>query len=139
MMGFWLAEHLIWGGDVIITWLLTILNSIIDHPKIIEEGRAQSGLCKGHGKDPFLVDSYRGITVTSVLAKVLESLVLDRMGLTLQEAGHLNQTAYVRKHCLRLKPEAIARYIEEGSPVYLCLYDLQKAYDSVEFPVLIQG
>ena len=140
-----LAEHLIWGGDVIITWLLTILNSIIELeaiPKSLKKG-VLSPVFKGHGKDPFLVDSYRGITVTSVLAKVLESLVLDRMGLTLQEAGvpHLNQTAY-RRHigcveALFVTQEAIARYVEEGSPVYLCLYDLQKAYDSVEFPVLL--
>ena len=130
-----LAEHLIWGGDVIITWLLTILNSIIELeaiPKSLKKG-VLSPVFKGHGKDPFLVDSYRGITVTSVLAKVLESLVLDRMGLTLQEAGvpHLNQTAY-RRHvgcaeALFVTQEAIARYVEEGSPVYLCLYDLQKA------------
>ena len=107
-----------------------------------------SPVFKGHGKDPFLVDGYRGINVTSVLAKVLESLVLDRMGLTLQEAGvpHLNQTAYRRyigcAEALFATQEAIAQYVEEGSPVYLCLYDLQKAYDcgvSCSFGSFVQG
>ena len=30
------------------------------------------------------------------------------------------------------------RYLQEGSRVYMCLYDLQKAFDSVEFPVLLK-
>ena len=34
---------------------------------------------KGKGKDPLLVNSYRGITLTSVFATVLENLLLNRM------------------------------------------------------------
>ena len=34
-------------------------------PKSLKKG-VLSPVFKGHGKDPFLVDSYRGITVTSV-------------------------------------------------------------------------
>ena len=34
--------------------------------------------------------------------------------------------------------EVINRYLQEGSSVYMCLYDLQKAFDSVEFPVLLK-
>ena len=67
-----------------------------------------------------------------------------RIGIALQEAGvpHLNQTAYMHHigcaEALFVMQEAFSRYVEEGSPVYmyLCLYDLQKPYDSVEFPVL---
>ena len=33
--------------------------------------------------------------------------------------------------------ELIARYISEGSTVHMCLFDLQKAFDSVEYPVLL--
>ena len=31
----------------------------------------------------------------------------------------------------------IARYISGGNKVYMCLYDLEKAFDSVEYPVLL--
>ena len=41
---------------------------------------------KGKGKDPLLVNSYRGITFTSVLAKVLENL-LNRMSNILDDSG----------------------------------------------------
>ena len=33
--------------------------------------------------------------------------------------------------------ETIAKHVREGSAVHMCLYDLQKAFDSVEFPVLL--
>ena len=34
--------------------------------------------------------------------------------------------------------EMINCYLQEGSRVYMCLYALQKAFDSVEFPVLLK-
>ena len=34
--------------------------------------------------------------------------------------------------------EVIAKYLKGGSRVYMCLYDLQKAFDSMEYPVLLK-
>ena len=98
---------------------------------------------KGGGKDPFLVNSYRGITVTSTIAKVLEFLNLGRLEAVFSEAGipHVNQTAYRKKvscaDAILATQEVIARYVKSGNEVFMCLYDLQKAFDSVEFPVLL--
>ena len=98
---------------------------------------------KGGGKDPLDKNSYRGITVTSVLAKLLEYLILERLNVVLLESGvpHVNQTAY-RRHvgcadAIFVTQETIAKHVREGSTVHMCLYDLQKAFDSVEFPVLL--
>ena len=33
--------------------------------------------------------------------------------------------------------EVIARYLNSGDRVFMCLYDLQKAFDSVKYPVLL--
>ena len=33
--------------------------------------------------------------------------------------------------------EVIARYVRGGGQVFMCLYDTQKAFDSVEYPVLL--
>ena len=57
------------------------------------------------------------------------------------EAGvpHVNQTAY-RRHAadaIFATQETIAKHVREGSMDCMCLYDLQKAFDSVEFPVLL--
>ena len=42
--------------------------------------------------DPLKTDSYRGITLTSMVAKVLEFLLLERLELVFMEAGlpHIN-------------------------------------------------
>ena len=42
---------------------------------------------KGGGKDPLKVDSFRGVTLTSTQAKVLEFLIMERLQLLLLEAG----------------------------------------------------
>ncbi len=55
-------------------------------------------VCKGSGKDPLWVDSYRGVTLTSMVAKVLEFLLLDILEMVFLEADlsipHVNQTVY---------------------------------------------
>ena len=33
--------------------------------------------------------------------------------------------------------EVIAQYVRAESQVFMCLYDVQKAFDSVEYPVLL--
>ena len=139
------AEHLKFGGQVLLTWLLKILDSIIELeaiPDILKCGSI-TPVCKGGGKDPLDKNNYRGITVASVLAKVLEFLILKRLNTVLLQAGipHVNQTAY-RRHvgcadAIFAIQETIAKHVREGSTVHMCLYDLQKAFDSVEFPVLL--
>lgn len=64
-----------------------MLNSIIEI-EVIPMFKAGI-LCpvyKGGGKDPFITNNYRGITMNSVLSKVLEILVLSRMEGCLAEA-----------------------------------------------------
>ena len=34
--------------------------------------------------------------------------------------------------------EVIAQYVRGSSKVYMCLYDLQKTFDTVEYPVLLE-
>ena len=139
------AEHLKLGGKPLHLWLLGIVNSIIDMEEIPLSFKLGS-ICpvyKGVGKDPLLPTNYRGITMTSMFSKVLENLILSRLEPTLTEKGfpHPNQSAF-RRHTgcndtIFASQELIARYINEGSTVHMCLFDLQKAFDSVEFPVLL--
>ena len=133
------AEHLKFGGQALFTWLLKTFNSIIKLEAIPSTFKCGSitPIYKGGGKDPLNQNSYRGITVS---AKVLESLILGRLNTVLLEAGvpNLNQTAYRRRvGCTDATQETIAKHVREGSTVHMCLYDLQKAFDSVEFPVLL--
>ena len=83
------------------------------------------------------------ITVAFVLTKVLKFFILERMNSVILEAGflHVNQTAYRRNvGCVNATfatQETITKHVQEGSTVHMCLYDLQKAFHSVEFPVLL--
>ena len=130
---------------VLFTWLLKTLNSIIELEAIHSTLKCGSitPIYKGGGKDPLDQNSYRGITVASVMAKVLESFILGRLNTVLLEAGvpHVNQTAYRRgvgcTDAIFATQETIAKHVREGSAVHMCLYDLQKAFGSVEFPVLL--
>ena len=98
---------------------------------------------KGKGKDPLIPTSYRGITLTSVLAKTLEILLQDRMLPILSDRNipQLTQTAYQRGvSCADATftcQETISKFIQDGDSVYSCFYDLASAFDTVEYPVLL--
>ena len=127
-----MAEHLIEGDDVVTTWLTGILNAVIDLesvPDSLKRGVVVP-VYKGSGKDPLQVESYRGVTLSSVVAKVLEFLVLERLQMVFLEASipHPNQSAYRKRvscaDSIFATQEVIGRYLRSGSQVFMCLYDL---------------
>ena len=141
-----MAEHVKYGGKLIITWLTEILNAIVDAeqiPSCLKQGNTVP-VYKGGGKDPLNVNSYRSITINSVISKVLETLILNRLEPLFMDAGvpHPNQSAYRKSvscaDAIFATQEVLNRYLLEGGKVYMCLYDLEKAFDSVEFPVLLR-
>ena len=125
------SEYLKEGGGSVVIWMTRILNAVRELEAVPD--CLKCGIIipvyKGGGKDALKVDSYRGVTLSSVIAKVLELVILERMMPILIDAGipHENQTAYIKKV-----------YMSEGSVVHMCLYDLSKAFDSVEYPVLLK-
>ena len=140
------AEHLKCGGLILRDWILQICNAIteLEHvPDSLKIGII-TPLYKGGGKDPLDTHSYRGVTLTSVLAKVLESLILTRLQCHYSEKGipHLNQTAYRKGVCcaeaIFSTLEVLSIYSQRCEKVYMCFYDLQKAFDSVYYSVLLK-
>ena len=124
-----MSEHLL-AGECVILWLIGILNSIIDLevvPDVLKSGITVP-VYKGSRKDPLKAGGYRGVTLSSVIAKVLEILVLDRLQILFQEAGvpHPNQSAYQKRvscaDAIFATQEVIARYLRGGSEVFMCLY-----------------
>ena len=88
-------EHLKFSGPVFRNWLCQIYNNICQLeqiPQCFKHGPAY----KGKGRDPLLKKSYRGITLTSVLAKVFEIIIVQRVTPILDEAGvpQISQAAY---------------------------------------------
>lgn len=72
------TEHLCYGGSTVILWLIEILNSIVELERIPSSLKSIP-VYKGRGKDPLDVNSYRGITLNSVISKLMESLILNRL------------------------------------------------------------
>ena len=81
-----------------VIWLTNILNAVVKMetiPDVLKRGVIVP-VYKGGGKDPMRTDSYRGITLTSMVSKVLEFLMLERLEMVFMEAGlpPVNQSAY---------------------------------------------
>ena len=144
-----MAEHLLESGDAVAVWLEKIFNAIVTLETLPDSLKSVFVIpvYKGNGRDPLLPDSYRGITLSSVMSKVLEKLVHGnhgRLEMNLMEANipHLNQSAYCKKvscaDAIFATQETIARYVRQGSHVFMCLYDLEKAFDTVEYPILLE-
>ena len=93
-----MAEHLKAGGEAVVIWLMKILNVVIELEAVLEvlKRGVVVPVYKGGGKDPMNVDSYKGIILTSMVSKVLEFLLLERLESVFLEAGlpHVNQSAY---------------------------------------------
>ena len=139
-------EHIKFGGHQLTVWLLQICNSIVDLediPSTMKMG-VLCPLYKGGGKDPLETGSYRGIALTSVWAKLLEILILQRLLPIMEDLDlpHINQTGYRKGNscadAVFASLEVISQFVNDGDKVYMCLYDLQKAYDSVEYSILFK-
>ena len=72
------AEHLLYGGKTVVLWLRKIFNSIIsleEIPHCFKEGIIIP-VYKGKGKNPLHPMNYRGITLSSIIAKTFQVSVL---------------------------------------------------------------
>ena len=120
-----------------VIWLLNVLNTIVELeviPDVLKRGVVVP-VYKGGGKDP--LRQLLGV-MSSMVAKVLEFLCLQRLEVVFLEADlpHVNQTAYRRSvscaNAIFTTQEVIVKYLNSGSKVYMCIYNLLKAFDSVE-------
>ena len=137
--------HLLHTGPSISIWLSMIFNAMVNleaTPSVFKKG-ILIPIYKGKGKDPLKTTSYRGITLTSVIAKTFEILLLDRILLILSDRNipQLTQTAYRRGvSCTDATftcQETISKFIRDDDSIYSSFYDLASAFDTVEYPVLL--
>ena len=135
-------QHLIFAGPLLKSWLCKAFNTIVNFEAITSQFKVGIivPIYKGKGKDPLLPGSYRGITLTLVIAKTFEYL-LDSMLPVLRDncVPHLNQTSYqCGVSCADATfscQETISKF--DGESVYSCFYDLASAFDTVEYLVLL--
>ena len=78
-------------------------------------------------------DNYRPIAIASIMSKLIEKLLLERLSKFLLTSPH--QFGFKPKHstdaCIFVLKESIDRYVEQQSSVYMCFLDASKAFDRV--------
>ena len=140
-------EHFWYDGPILTLWITKLLNRIIvleEIPSCMKEGII-TPIYKKQGKDPLLVNSYRGITVSSVFSKLFEDIILNRLSGTLEDLQlpDVLQTAYQKglscSDAVFATQEALLIHLRENGHPYLCLFDLEKAFDSIELSVLLRN
>ena len=91
------------------------------------------------GKDPLSRDNYRGITITPVLSKLMEHVILSRF------SYHQLQSPLQYGFTKGLSPtmailavtEAISDAVDRHTPLYIAALDVKKAFDVVYHPSLL--
>ena len=83
-------------------------------------------------------DNYRPIALASVMSKLIEIIILNRISDLL--VTHPNQFGFKKKHgtdqCLYVLKETIDTYRTLNSSVFVCFLDASKAFDRVHHGVL---
>ena len=75
---------------------------------------------------------------------MLESLILVRLKIVLAESGfpHMNQTAYQKNvscsEAIISTLETVSSNFKNDDKMYLCFYNLQRAFESVQYPILFK-
>ena len=132
-------EHLVYGGPFLCSILTKFFNAVIKlayAPKDMKRGVITT-LFKGGNKRKDNPDNYRAITLSSVILKVLERILLTRIELfdSIQPPLHPLQGGFRKQiGCTMtsfLVREALYFAKENGSKVYACYLDVRKAFDQV--------
>ncbi|MEW8546461.1 MAG: reverse transcriptase domain-containing protein, partial [Candidatus Thiodiazotropha sp.] len=132
-------EHLVYGGPLLCEVLSRFFNAVVKlsyAPKDMKRGVIIT-LFKGGGKRKDNPDNYRAITLSSVLLKLLERILLTRIELfdSIQPPLHPLQGGFRKEMgCMMtsfLVRESLWFAKENGSKVYACYLDIRKAFDQV--------
>ena len=140
------SEHLKSGGSLLNTWITQIFNAIIFLECVLPSFKEANitPIYKGKGNDPLDPNSYRGIGVSNVLSKLFESLTLSRMLPELESKGFpsIQQTAHQCgvscEDATFAVYETITHLTRNGNTVFQTFFDLEKAFDSVEYCIILK-
>ncbi len=131
------AEQLKYGGEAISKISFDIITKIWDKlaiPQIWKLGVIFPLFKKG---DKHQVDNYRGITLQCLSLKVLDKLLAIRLKNWMSSVNfvHENQGGYQAGHWtqdwLFVLREVMFEHKQSKKPLYICFFDVRKAFDRV--------
>lgn len=131
------TDHYINGGGRLEVYIGLLLNSMVIHgycPTEFERTRVIP-IPKDNKKSLNSSDNYRGISLSSVLGKILDNIILKNHseGLSPHDAQFGFKKNLSTANCAAVVQEVIGYYNERRSPVYCVTLDASKAFDCVHF------
>ena len=135
------AEMLKNGGEVMIDWLLEILQEVWRTKQLPSEWKKSVLVPVHKKKDRKVCDNYRGISLLSIPGKVLSLVLLDRLETIIDPQLMEGQCGFRKGRGtvdqIWATRQIIERATEYQGTVHLGFVDLTKAYDSVDHSALI--
>ncbi|MES9880886.1 MAG: reverse transcriptase family protein [Sedimenticola sp.] len=132
------SEHLKYSKTVVGKYIADAFNSVLRErkvPELFKSGILTPVLKKG--KDPTKVDNYRGITVTAVLGKLFEYVILERISISQSDLQYGFTKGLSPTMASLIISEAKTEVDLNRSTLYLATLDSQKAFDVVDHLILM--
>ncbi|MES9882130.1 MAG: reverse transcriptase family protein [Sedimenticola sp.] len=132
------AEHLKHSKTVIVPYIVKTFNSILSErqvPDLFKTGILTPVLKKS--KDATKMDNYRGITVTAVLGKLFEYVILERITITQSNLQFGFTKGLSPSMASLIVSEAKIEAERNCNTIYLATLDSQKAFDVVDHRILL--
>ena len=137
------AEHLKCSGPVIIESVTDLFNQILQEKSV--PGPLKAGILTPvlkKSKDPTKLDNYRGITVTPIIGKLFETVLLPRITKDFEQSplqfGFTKGLSPVMSALIVSEARAEAR-MDQSTPLFLMTLDSQKAFDVVNHIILLDN
>ena len=136
------AEHLIFGGITTVQYLRNLINYVFEQrhvPAALKEGLVTPIFKKGDKADP---TNYRGITVTTVVLKVMEHILNRRHNTFLDKSQSSLQKGFTPGRSSIDAALILSECIDEAKnskkPPLVAMLDAQKAFDVVDHDSLLR-
>ncbi|CAC5356193.1 unnamed protein product [Mytilus coruscus] len=137
------AEHFKNSPTTVTHFLTNCFNNIFNNhhiPDIFKSGIVTPVLKKG--KNPMLMDNYRGIAVTPVISKLFECTILPRLTVNFNQSplqfGFTKGLSMLMASLIITEARAEVKLVTM-EPLFLITVDSQKAFDVVDHIILLDA
>ena len=134
------AEHMLYSSHVLFRLLGLCMSSFLVHGFLPDEMMAVAlvPIIKSKSGRIMSKDNYRPIDLASIVSKVLEKILLNRLYIFLDTCS--NQFGFKKKHstdqCVFVLKELIDSYRMLNGSVFTCFLDASKAFDRMNHSLL---
>jgi len=136
------AEHANLAHPILVVHLSLLFNILFKHSMVADDfGRGiVIPLLKNSDGNEFVCDNYRGITLSLIISKLFEIVMMKIFEKQLEsdplQFGFKQKSSC--QHALFSLKTVVDHYVKHGSTVNICALDISKAFDRVDHYALLQ-